>query len=64
MRLAAVTSKIFGQIIFPPLCVFDFLIQVRQFGYVTARNPPSWNVCLAPLMRFHVFVGREGLPSG
>src|SRR3974377_553778 len=62
MGLATVTSILFGQVIFPPLCVFDFLIQVRQFGYVTARNRPSWNVCLPPLNRFHVFVGRESMP--
>jgi hypothetical protein len=62
MGLAAVTSILFGQIISPPLCVFDFLIQVRQFGYVTAGNRLSWNVCFAPLIRFHVFIGRETMP--
>jgi hypothetical protein len=62
MGLATVTSILFVQIVFPPLCVFDFLIQMRQCGYVTARNRPSWNVCLPPLNRFHVFVGRESMP--
>ena len=62
MGLPAVTSILFGQIISPPLCVFDFVIQVRQFGYVTARNRLSWNVCLAPLIRFHESVDRESMP--
>jgi hypothetical protein len=62
MGLAAVTSILFGQIISRPLCVFDCFIQVRQFGYVTARNRLSWNICFAPLIGFHVFVGPERMP--
>jgi hypothetical protein len=59
----AVTGVLLGQIISLPLCAFDFIIQVRQFAYVTAGNRLSRNVSLAPLSRFHVSVGRESVPS-
>src|SRR6516225_3589096 len=63
MGLPAVTSILFGQIISPPLCVFDFSIQVRQFDYVTARNRLSGNVCFALAIGFQVPVGCDSMPS-
>jgi hypothetical protein len=63
MGLAAMKSILFGQIISLLLGVFDFFIQVRQFGYVAARYRPSRNVCLASLICVDVFVGCDGEPT-
>jgi hypothetical protein len=61
MDLATVTSELFSQIISLPLCVFDFLIQVRQLDYVTARNRIFGNVCFAQPVRVHVPVGCDSM---
>ena len=56
------TNILSGQIISLSLCVFDFLIQVRQFDYVTARNRLSGNVCFALPIGFQVPVGCDSMP--
>jgi hypothetical protein len=63
VHIEAVTGGLLGQIISLPLCALDFIVQVRQFAYVTTGNRLSRNVCFAPLSRFHVSVGRESVPS-
>jgi hypothetical protein len=63
MDLATVTRILFSQIISLPLCVFDFLIQVRQFDYVTARNRLSGNVRFALPIGYQVPVGCDSMPS-
>src|SRR5215471_16416666 len=62
MDLATVTSILFSQIISLSLCVFDFLIQVRQFDYVAARNRLSGNIRFALPMGFQVPVGCDSMP--
>src|SRR4051794_14445363 len=62
MDLATMTSILFSQTIALPFRVFDFLIQMRQFDYVTARNRLSGNVRFALPIGFQVPLVCDRMP--